>query len=67
MTTIQASTVASALINGGFPFVAKLVGPNNWVIHSQSQGLQFNVPVGVVNTFVTNQGVNGNVAEVEYS
>jgi len=66
MTQTKAAQVASALITAGFPCTARTDGQGNWFIRSQST-TGFDVPVGTVATFVTNQGINGNVAEVEYS
>ena len=66
MTQVKAASVASALITAGYPCRVSQTSPGVWTIRSQSP-TGFDVPVGTVATFVTNQGISGNVAEVEYS
>ena len=66
MTQAKAATVAAALINAGFGCHVRVLPDGiTWIIRSQST--DFNVPVGTVATFVTNQAINGNLAEIEYS
>jgi hypothetical protein len=65
MNQTKAAQVASALITAGFPCSVRVDAQGNWFIRSQSTA--FDVPVGTVATFVNNQGISGNVAEVEYS
>lgn len=64
MTTAKAATVIAAIVAADYECRAIRIGPNDWKIRSTSPNMD--VPVGVVATFVTSQGISGFISEVEY-